>query len=151
MTGEYGTTVFCDDIRDEVTGKKTYVGVYGTEMVLNGTLPFVIPQFALAVTLLEPIQSASGPLNIKILMPGESGEQAVIDVELPVDRHANLNIQEVDPTAEYSGALMAFRISPLLIVAEGHIRVRAYKEGREIKLGALRIRLASPSEDDTGQ
>lgn len=39
----YGYTIFCDDIRVEAAGKLIYIGAYGGEMILNGTLPFVLP------------------------------------------------------------------------------------------------------------
>ncbi len=140
MSGEYGTTIFCEDIRDEVGGKKTYVGVFGAEMVVGAPLPAMIPQFAFAVTLLEPITSANGPLNFKIFLPGDNGDEVVLDIEAPIERHDVAKSTEIDPAAEFVCTLMAFKISPLVISNEGYIRVRAYKEGREIRLGSIKVR-----------
>lgn len=148
MTGEYGTTIFCEDIRDEVGGKKTYVGVFGTEIILKSALPAIIPQFALAVTFLEPILSASGPLSIKIYLPSSDGDEVVMDIDLPVERNAAKNDPDFDPTAEYVGAILSFKISPLVISNEGYIRVRAYKGDREIRLGSLKVKVAT---DDSNQ
>lgn len=141
MSGEYGTTIFCEDIRDEIGGKKTYVGVFGTDLIIKGALPAIIPQFALAITLLEPIPSATGPLNLKIYLPGAAGDEVAMDIDLPVERSTAKSDQDIDPTAEFVGALLSFKISPLVITNEGYIRVRAYKEGREIRLGSLKVKV----------
>ena len=148
MSGEYGTTVFCEDIRDEIGGKKTYVGVYGADMIIAGSLPAIIPQFAFAVTLLEPIASANGPINIKIFLPGLAGDELAVDIDLPVERHISANLNERDPAAEFIGALMAFKVAPLVIVNEGHIRVRAYKDDREIRLGSIRVRVVDSATNE---
>jgi hypothetical protein len=115
MSGEYGTTIFCEDIRDEVDNKKTYVGVFGTVLLIKGSLPAIIPQLALAVTLLEPIQTATGPLNIKIYLPGTAGDEVAMDIELPVERNTARNDPEFDATAEYVGSMLSFKFPPLVI------------------------------------
>lgn len=150
MSGEYGTTIFCEDIRDEIGGKKTYVGVFGNDLIINGTIPAVIPQFALAITLLEPIQSATGPLSIKIYLPSADGDEVAMDIDLPLERSTAKNAPDFDPTAEFVGAILSFKISPLVITNEGYIRVRAYKEGREIRLGSLKVRVADPNQSAEG-
>ena len=148
MSGEYGTTIFCEDIRDEIGGKKTYVGVFGADLIVKGSLPAIIPQFALAVTLLEPITTATGPLNIKIYLPGATGDEVAMDIDLPIERSTAKSDPDFDPTAEFVGALLSFKISPLVITNEGYIRVRAYKEGREIRLGSLKVRVEKPDQSE---
>lgn len=146
MTGEYGTTIFCEDIRDEVSNKKTYVGVFATDLIIKGSLPAIIPQLALAVTLLEPIPTATGPLNIKIYLPGASGEEVAMDIDLPVERNTARNDPEFDAAPEYVRSILSFKFSPLVIQSEGYIRVRAYKNDREIRLGSIKVRIEKPEE-----
>lgn len=147
MTVPYGTTVFCDDVRDEVSGKKTYVGVYFNEMLLFNPLPALIPQFALAITYLEPLSEPVEQVNLKVFVPGEETESEVAaDVLLPVDRVDTLNEKNKDPLAEYRAHIFHFKITPFLIQQEGYVKVRAYIGDREIRLGSLRIRVASEEE-----
>jgi hypothetical protein len=142
MIMSYGTTVFCEDIRDELSGKKTYVGVFSSELIINGPLPALLPQFAFAITLLEPLSDTNTPLNIKIMVPGGNKDEVAIDIDLPVERHGQSETRELDPSAEYLGSLMTFKVSPLILTNEGYIRVRAYKDEKEIKLGSLKVRVA---------
>ena len=150
MSDEYGTTIFCEDIRDEIGGKKTYVGVFGADIIINGSLPAVINQFAFCVTFLEPISDAKDPLNIKIFLPSENDDEVALDIDLPGDRHSNANIGEIDPTAEFLCARLSFKVIPLVITHEGYIRVRAYKGEREIRLGSIRVRVVDPIPNDLG-
>lgn len=147
MTGPYGTTVFCDDIRDEVSGKKTYVGVYFNEMVLPGPCPYLIPQFALAITYLEPLSDPVEPVTLRVFVPGENNDSEVAaDIVLPVDRVDTLDEGNKDPLNEYRAHIFHFKISPFLIAREGHVKVRAYIGEREIRLGSLKLRVATDQE-----
>jgi hypothetical protein len=147
MKKPYGTTIFCDDIRDEVSGKKTYVGVYLDEMILPGPYPAIIPQFALAITYLEPLSEPIHPVSIKVFVPGptELGEVAV-DIELSADRANGADESARDPLAEYRAHILHFKISPFLISNEGYVKVRAYVGELECRLGAMKIRQANDEE-----
>ncbi|KRA80466.1 hypothetical protein [Altererythrobacter sp. Root672] len=149
MKEPYGMTVFCDDIRDEVSNKKTYVGVYAGEMIVGDGLPAMVPSLGLAIKYLEPFDMPVQPVSIRVFAPGEGGDSEVlVDVELPADRPQRPLGNQTDPLAEFRAHMLDFRFSPLLIKAEGHIKVRAYvgDEEKEIRLGSLRIRKLT-SED----
>jgi hypothetical protein len=147
MTKPYGTTIFCDDIRDETTGKKTYVGVYPQDMVVSGPFPALIPQFALAITYLEPLSMEICPVTIKIFVPSEDEEdQIAAEIDIPIDRGIDSNLRENDPQAQFRAILMALKISPLVVVKEGYIKVRAYLGKEEVRLGSMRIRLPHDGE-----
>lgn len=148
MSSAYGTTVFCDDIRDEVSGKKTYVGVYMQDMIIDGPLPAIIPQFGLAITYLEPIEKVGSPVSIKVYVPGEKEEKVLLDIDLPLNRKESMQSGLNDPKAKYVGYLTAFKITPLVLEAEGFVRVRAYASGEEIKLGSLQIRTFRENEKE---
>lgn len=142
MKEPYGITIFCDDIRDEVSNKKTLVGVYSGELILAGELPALIPTFGLSIKYLEPLLMPVEPVNIKVFVPSENEEADVlIDVDLPSDRLQHPSESKGDPLAEYRAHLLYLRISPLVIKSIGHMKVRAYlgERQREIRLGSLRI------------
>jgi hypothetical protein len=148
MSKPYGTTIFCDDIRDEVTGKKTYVGIYPHDMVIPGPFPSLIPQFALAVTYLEPLDMEICPVTVKVYVPSEDGlGQLAAEIEIPLDRVDANYSKDMDPLAQYRAILMGFKISPFLIVGEGYVKVRAYVKQEEIRMGSMRIRLPREGEN----
>jgi hypothetical protein len=147
MSEAYGTTIFCDDIRDEITGKKTYVGVYLNEMILQSPFPAVLPQFALAITYLEPLDWPILPVNIKIFIPGEiSDEEVAVDIDLPIDVNQVNQTSQSDPLAKFRASIMHLRISPFVIHKEGHVKVRAYRLDNEIRLGSIKVRIAKDHE-----
>jgi hypothetical protein len=148
MNRPYGTTIFCDDIRDEISGKKTYVGVYMGNMILSGGFPAVVPQFGLAVTYLEPIGREVKPVVLKVFVPGDNEEEQAValEIDLPLDRHDIFKDRVFDPLAEYFASILHFRISPFVIPKTGYVKVRAYEGDQEFRLGSLQIR--SPLDDE---
>lgn len=137
MTQSHGLSIFCDDIRDEVRGQKTLVGVHSGDLVVERGLPVILPALAIYVTVVEPWEEATGPLTVKIYVPGESGDRVVVDTDLPVDRRDGAG--GVSGPSECLFNMLSFRLSPLLIEKEGRIRVRAYKGDEEIRLGTLLV------------
>lgn len=141
----YGTTIFCDDIRDELGGKKTYVGVYSGNLILEGGFPAAIPQFAFAITYFEPLEMSDEDVILRIFLPGSS-EMAAVEIPLPV-KDARKNIRMLnDPDSNIVGVSAGFKISPLVLENEGKILVRAFRGTSEIKMGALRVQ-KGPEKD----
>lgn len=140
MTQGYGTTLFCDDIRDEVNGKKTFVGVYSDRMLVDSDFPVIIPTLGFYIQLLEELDNAEGAVQIKILVPGQQGDEVIVDVSLPSDRAEIVNRDpQRDREAKFLTSIVAFRASPLLLQKKGRIKVRAYKGDQEIRLGTLLV------------
>lgn len=143
----HGTTIFCDDIRDEVGGKKTYVGVYLHDLVISGPLPALIPSFGFVISYLEPVNFPKKDISIKVFVPDADGKDSVLlDAQIPEGRpDVNDKLSDGSPI-EYRVHLGCFKVSPLIIASEGRIKVRAYSDGKEIKLGTLGVRLAKADE-----
>jgi len=134
MSSTFGLTEFCDDIRDEVDGKKSLIGVYTGDLFVDRGFPAIIPQLAVYVTLVEPFDQSREPVTVKVFVPGEKADQVIVDVDLPVDRFERAdNISD----SECLYSVLSFRMTPLLIFREGRIKVRAYKGSEEIKLGTI--------------
>lgn len=136
MTGDYGLSIFCEDIREEVSGQKTIIGAHEGNLSVAGTFPQLIPKFAVYVTIIEDSETVEAPLNVKIFVPGDRGDEVVVDYDFPIDR----SLSAEDPSdGECLYNYFTVRISPLLIKKEGRIKVRAYKHEKEIKLGTILI------------
>lgn len=64
------TCLFCDDIRDEVSGKVSYMGVYTDDLVIS-KMPTIIPKFSICVIAMVPIELINVDGLIIIDMLGE--------------------------------------------------------------------------------
>ena len=45
----YGMTIFCDDIREELSGKISLIGVYGGDLVVNAPFPLWLPRICFLI------------------------------------------------------------------------------------------------------
>jgi hypothetical protein len=66
MTARRGFTIFCDDIRRELGGKITLVGIYRAEMLIQGKLPIVLPKLGIAILLQTPVERPLQRLRLMI-------------------------------------------------------------------------------------
>lgn len=142
----FGTTIFCDDVREEVGGKKSFVGCYLGSLITHTGFPIVLPTFVIHIVFSESFEDAIGPLQIKVFHEKRDGERlALLEADLPSDRLSQTpGRREGD---EVFTSLMTFRASPLILEEPGSLRVRAYRNNEEFKIGGLRIEEASSTED----
>jgi len=137
-----GYTTFCDDVRQEASGKLIFVGVYTSEMIIHGQPPQLLPSFVAFVNYLEKPTDEVTPITLKLFLPGQVEE--VFRVELPI-RGGATDPQYLAQSDEDINVrvMVPIRLVPLVITQEGFIKVRAYKKDDEIRLGALRVRFQS--------
>jgi hypothetical protein len=151
-----GHTIFCDDIREEIGGKVTLVGVYSLYLY-PAEIPCAIPKICLSIEYREEVFNSDKIVfkvifeeiedNIKISPSSprkKTGIETVL-VEMPV---------EIPPDAvapKPKGFMMRqsrlnLQISPFPIQTRGLLKVRAYRRDEEIRLGTLIIDRAPPQE-----
>ena len=140
-----GFVIFCDDIRHEISGKSTYVGVYSGQMVLTGNLPVTLPQLYAAITFrVSPPSEIIKPV-IKVHMSGQDEALFEWNAEIepvinqqdniaPIENSDSITVMQIGITAGFQG---------LIISEPCQIRVRAYIGDDEYRLGILQIVLAS--------
>jgi hypothetical protein len=147
----FGYTIFCDDIRMEIGGKLTYVGVYqsGT-MLVPGSFPATVPKLALGIVYKQRHDKVVLPFTLWIFFPGDAEDKPSIIAEMP-EQAARTAIQEAKATAEklttegvFATLNSQFAIMPLHIAQPGLLRVRAVRGKQLIGLGSLNIIPASP-------
>src|SRR5215469_71646 len=78
-----GHTVFCDDIRYEVSGKITLVGVYAGEMGFVGEFPVTLPKLCLRIIYTEKPNESDEPVEVRVYLPGDPNEAPTYKLELP--------------------------------------------------------------------
>lgn len=143
-----GFVTFCDDIRHEVTGKTTLVGVYSGQMVVGGTLPITLPQICAVITVRflppsEPIKSV-----IKIFMSGQDEPLFMMETDITPTQAATAVAKvaraEDDPErVSFVQIVITPQIQGLVISEASTLKVRAYIGEDEIRLGTLPIMIAS--------
>lgn len=138
-----GYTIFCDDWRQEVTGKFIFIGVYQADIILFGESPQLLPQFAAVVHYLERPGESDLPVKLKMFVPGSDGP--IVEVELPV-AEARKSVFNSDDEMEdrVIRIMIPIKVAPLILQLDGLIKVRAYRGDDEIRLGTLKVRFQSP-------
>jgi hypothetical protein len=138
----FGYTVFSDDIREEVGEKLTFVGVYTRSMIVNADLPLDLPKFCIFARYYERPNESHSPVRICIFMPGDEDNSPTISEELPVDE-VRAKVAVLDRPVDLPDPLVPMDffavLTPFTLTQEGYIKVRAYRDGQEIRLGALRV------------
>ncbi|MCJ2038533.1 hypothetical protein MKK55_06110 [Methylobacterium sp. J-059] len=143
----HGFSIFCDDIRNEVGGKLSFIGCYNSVMFASPDMPFILPKFCIHT---HVISSAEHPLSSVLLrcyVPGLEDPIIEEPVETPpiAEQRKLVSALESGSTApRYIVASASLILSPFEILSTGLISVRAVlgDMAEELSLGALRVVVA---------
>lgn len=125
-------TIFCDDIRQEVGGKLTYVGAYSGSMLAE-QFPIALPKFCIAVSLVVDAFPVDESVTICILRDAETlAEREVQARDLPGALNA---AGSSDGTGSDRVQILTsfFVFSPLQIDTPCLLRVRVKIGDEELK------------------
>lgn len=123
--------IYCDDIRQEVGNKLSFMGCYNGHLILS-QLPIVLPQLCVQVTVITPMTRPFQKLTIKLykddqvlathIFPDTDlvGQANLINSSMPIEQQAIFFKSN-------------FVLSPFAIDTPGVLRVRAENEGEELK------------------
>lgn len=150
-TEPYGTTTFCDDIRDEVSGKITLVGCYSGDLNFRGPPPGVLPTFSALVNIRIPKSVKFKKLKLRITKEEGDDITEILVAEINSDEEEVQKIIKAAEKKEEDSRVLAITLpckwSSLPISQPGFIKVRAYlDDDKEIRLGALKIGFSGSSE-----
>lgn len=138
--------VFCqyaDDIRREVNGKITVVGIYQGAMFVYGSIPQTLPRLTILVNLMlkEPKEVKS--LVFRVLW----NEELLQTLDLPAEHLIGLSAEpEPSPFGNRMGRGIQAHIflQPFDVPNEGVLRVVADLDGEIVRGNGLRIQQAPP-------
>jgi hypothetical protein len=145
----WGTTLFADDIRFEVAGKYSVIGIYNIDMVLPiVSFPVSIPKFCVLVKYQEIKGAFKDDIVVKIYFPGDPKDNPSFTNTIPKETRETT---DAAPTLEEGeerilNITLPIIFSPLTIKEEGIIKVRVECGGNTIKLGRLVIRAVDSAE-----
>lgn len=144
LSHPYLHATFCDDVRQEVTGKMLYIGVYSGELI-SPAYPVLLPKLAVIAHYAYPFED----------QPGDSAAEAK-SISLMLDDEELLELPRFDgpapsPTGEEGGRglLMTFmmNMAPFQLSRPGRLRVKIKcVDGRELLSNALICRLPAETE-----
>jgi hypothetical protein len=137
-----GGVIFCDDIRQELYGKVTYVGIYaGGELHVHSPFPVLVPKLAIAVTYYERRGESGEPVSITVQLPWDAPDTPAIRMALPAEQLREVPmVPDAAPDDFLMVATIFLSLSPFQIQSEGRIKVRAWRGADEVRLGSLMIR-----------
>lgn len=138
-------SIFCDDIRQEVGGKLTFVGVY-TGFLLVQSFPLVLPKFFVSVSFLTSHPIPHGPVTVRVLLDDAEIAARQVDLsQLVASAVADRKLDGV-PSADQVEVLNTFFVfAPLHIEGPSIMRIRASVGGDELKALGLRIAQLPPT------
>lgn len=137
-------TIFCDDIRHEVNGKLSLIGVYSSHMLVP-SFPMTVPQLCLVLSVLTPAEKPFRKLIFRLL----KDETVLVEGEIPQNELPELQPTSgvVEGEAGVGGRLFAVQsqivISPFAVEGPCILRVRVETEEGELKGQGLGVQLAA--------
>jgi hypothetical protein len=147
----WGFSLFCDDIRTEIGGKISLMGIYQNDMLIQADFPTVLPKFAILVKYYEIPEVFKDSLTINVFMPGDIKGSPAMHFQVPRESSS--------PTAQYPleddqerifNVTLPLIFSPLPVSQEGFIKVRAVTGQTTTNLGSLMIRKLRPDDKIPG-
>lgn len=154
----FGHTVFCDDIRQEVTGKYIYIGVYQAAMIIHVPFPVKLSRIAFVVSVGQRAATAVPEMSFKIFLPGDNDDTPSIEAEVSEQspgaftEAAKTNADATGIPAE--GRAFLFNTANLIfdgveIKQAGAIKVRVDLGGKRYWLGSLPVVAAQSPKTET--
>lgn len=137
-------TIFCDDIRHELGGKLSYIGVYSGHLFVP-TFPVTLPKLCLSLSVITPASQPFQKLELHIFKDDEQIAEGILDevqlseiIEATAEGNGNLATEE---RVQVLNSLFMF--SPFQIDGPCRLRVRAVTESEELKGLALSVAQAA--------
>lgn len=135
--------IYCDDIREEIGNKLSYMGVYSGELTVPAA-PVMLSKLCISVKVVTDISDPLQEIEVRVLR-GEEQTELLSTGMIP----APTDTPSFDDDATRIIVQMAFMLAPFQIDEETILRVKATTEQGDLNGMALRIRIATPSAPTT--
>lgn len=134
----YIHAIFCDDVRTEIGGKLSLMGLYqGSMNLIAENLPVIVPKMCVVIEARAQSIHPFKKLTVRVLLEDKLLAEAVCPQEnlLPASDGA-------EPTYLTNGFI--FSIQPFVVEGSGTLKVRVDTEEGEIRAGGLQILVTPP-------
>ena len=137
-------TIFCDDVRQEILGKLTFVGVYAGQLFVP-TFPTTLAKLCLAIDVITPARQPLQKVVIRVLKDDDVLTEAEVPgANLIPDPAYPLPPNDDDSDNRLQRLQSLFAYAPFPIEKPCRIRVRVQTESEELRGLGLRIQQAPP-------
>lgn len=147
MISRHVETLFCDDIRHEMGGKLSYIGVYSGGLFVP-SFPFTLPKLCLSVRIVTPVREPLCSLILRVLKDDAVLQEIAVDEQQLVA--ASDFAEDMTEKQKKEGTQMAhflLMFSPIKLDGACTLRVRAQTENGELCGVALKVNQAQGDED----
>lgn len=142
MTAPHGIAIYCDDIRPEIGGKYSLIGVYTGNMNIAGQAPTLLPKFGVHINFFIPVLLK--PEKISFHLFYRSGEHRT---QLAEPFEVTLPPEALENETSNIGVAPNMVVSPVRITGAGAFEVEVVLDGQRHVLNALPVEfVAQPPE-----
>ena len=85
----YAYVTYCDDIRHEVDGKFSLMGVYGKNLLVFGDFPITLPKFIIVINYLDDPDNPPDSIKIRVYFPGDDLDNPSIEGSAAISENLN--------------------------------------------------------------
>ena len=143
----WGSTIFCDDIRQEVAGKYSLMGIYENEMLFQTEPPWVLQKMCLLIKYTETHGGFDEDLRMTVTLPGDQKDKpSLVSMIARKDVKIEPRVNIPEDVDSLIGFAVPFLFSQLTVNTEGFIKVRIERGKIETRIGALHLRKVRPDE-----
>ena len=132
----FAYSIFCDDIRNELNGKISLMGVFGSLMYLP-EFPAVLPKLCAVLTASTPTDKPFKTVSFK----GTMDENVIFEIALDSNQMEQMRQQSgglIDDPKGFEAKAMVV-LSPLHLETPTKIKISIVADGEEIDCGGLQI------------
>lgn len=138
-----GFVTFCDDIRHEITGKMTLVGVYHGQINVLGSAPVVLSQICALIDFRFIPESV--PINPIIKIYRSDQEEPIIENKIEISAVEARLFEELpkidEGSVRFHQIVIPIQLQGLAVNDSFRLKVRAFVDDDEIRMGSLQINL----------
>ena len=131
--------LFCDDIRHEIGGKISLIGIYNQDIVFNASPPVTWPKLCIHLTIISSLNDF--PEHIEISMHGP-GHEEIAKMEIKPDHKP-----EFSPDAQKALMSIGLQTNTITFSQEGYIEVWVTTEQEKTRAGRLKVRFEKSTEE----
>jgi hypothetical protein len=114
-----GFCIFCEDVRQEVNGKQSFIGVFvGNELNVLGILPTSIGKFSIIATFRQRRTDGLDPITFEVHVPGDDPDKPSARIEGQTENLvAKLPPPPADNDDPFISIAVGFQFNPLFALA----------------------------------
>lgn len=143
MTDGRVEVTYCDDIRDELRGKHSLIGVYREDLFV-GDIPFTLSKLCAWVSVISPTSRPFKKLRVRLVQ----GEEETPLYDTGEYDYLSSEREEAEERVETPTAFFAIVFSPFIVKKETFLSVIAETEDGELRGRRLRIRKMSEPDQN---